>query len=83
MSVWFVLLIFGKVAVSVGPLPVSEDACWDYAREQEEQIDAAYASPAQKPFLDGKLVRRIDMAAVCRVQDERPALDDFKVGPEQ
>lgn len=79
MKLWLVVYIFGKVALSVGPLPYGMDECRERAAGKSAEFDEGFVRNEGKAWvLDGKTVRRDDVDVRCLEAAERPALEDFK-----
>lgn len=81
MSLWLVVTIFGKVALSVGPLPYGMDECHVRAAEKVKEFDEGFVRNADKVWtLDGTTVARGDVKVDCVEAEARPATEEFKEG---
>ncbi len=78
MKIFMVAVIFGKVVMTVGPVPSSIDTCKHQAALQESDWDRAWSErnldESDATIVEGRRVRRADIHAFCVESDVRPPL---------
>lgn len=74
MMTYFVIVIFGTVMATVGP--VSPQVCQSMTQDFTARLDDNFAKngPDLVNTVQGKVVQRNDVWPACFIQDERPAL---------
>lgn len=77
MKIWLVVMVFGKIAATVGPLPYDMAACQARLTEQMAEVDRAFATRPlasdARMQIDGRQVTRPDIVMKCLVAAERPS----------
>lgn len=76
MTAYFIIVIFGAIAATIGPVPHS--ACKEMTRMATAEMDYKFATlkPEEMPPVNGRHVQRSDVFAACYVQDERPPIGE-------
>lgn len=76
LRVWLVVLLFGKVGASIGPLP-DDEACLRRMAELssafDQRFEADAVAGARKPRQDGRDIERSDFTLECRRSQDPPA----------
>lgn len=73
MKLWLVILIFGEIAATVGPLPYDMQECVWRAADLAREADEIFASGRMDDQLvKGKHVTRSDLVHECRYAVIRP-----------
>lgn len=76
MKLWFVVTIFGKVSMTVGPIPSDDLARYlQYRATQWESVEALFRGGNQLPKIDGddREITIGDVSYICHSADQRPA----------
>jgi hypothetical protein len=76
MNLWIVIMIAGKLAETVGPVPYGMDRCQELVSDKAADIDALYRKPGFAADLsragDGSPVPRSAVTIKCEYAAERP-----------
>lgn len=74
---WLVILLFGKVGASIGPLPGDMKQCQVQLTELSQSFDQRFEADAfadaKPPMLDGRQIKRADFTFECREAPDPPA----------
>lgn len=71
MKIWFVLVIFGEVAATWGPLPYDMAECLNRIQEKEAELDDIFRNRNEFQ-VDGRHLSRKDMMVRCELSMARP-----------
>jgi hypothetical protein len=74
VKLWIVVYIFGKVAMSVGPLPYDKIECEQRRLVKQEEVDAIFRTGIKLPKVQGddREVTQADVRIACTESQERP-----------
>lgn len=76
MTTYFVIVIFGAVMATVGPLPMP--TCQALSKQMTAQMDESFLTIGAEnmPPVGGRTVQRDDVFTACYVQDDRPEIGE-------
>ena len=81
MKLYMVMLIFGKIAATAGPLPYGMHECKLRGDERMQDFRVMWKAAHEKGLIvkiDGKEVGINDHVIECLWADKRPQIDKFK-----
>ncbi len=73
MKLWMLIVIFGQVTGTVGPLPYDMDECWSRIDDMRLNM-AADQSEGRTAIIDGRMATPDDITLTCARIDNRPEL---------
>jgi hypothetical protein len=72
MKLFLIVMVWGHVGITIGPLPDSMPNCLSLAAERVVALDKSFSERAVFPQ-NGKLIWRSDVSIACGYFNERPA----------